>query len=495
MKLARLLFILILLIPCSGRAVPNTEKIIDGTQVSENDYPYVARLLVSGQMFCTGTLVGNRHVLTAAHCFFDERNRQAIGDTDVTVRLGSQEFRSVSVRIHPTYRSRSGACVEGETDAALIELAESPSGVAAIGLYGAALPIGTELLLAGFGTQGSGSRGENGTVPPIGVVNIGRTVLEGYGDNPPRQNQNSTYFYWVFDQGEANTASGDSGGPAFADIGGTRYIAGITCGGGGNAEWGTDSFNTRGDLIKNWVESFAGTVAQDVPPSFGTVPTLTTSIGQSVSRSVLVFGSSPLSLTAENLPPGLQVSGLAIIGTPTQAGTWRVILRAQNGFGDASTEFDIVISAFNPNLRVRRALLQFDYRAGARDFLDLDGTIRVSRNFRPTRATATVQIGRFSKSFRLNSSGRSVGSGSSFFDLLGRMRGGVFQSSTLNFELTFERTSLFNELATLGFPATAQASQGDRIPLPLTIRLNGQESSTTVFLRFRESDERWVLTQ
>lgn len=209
-------------------------RILDGTRVSEFQYPYVARLSYGGELLCTGTLIGSRFVLTAAHCFFDSRNRRAVGDSEIVARLSGAEYSSVAVYINPAYRARSSACVEGEVDAAIIELASDVVGVNPVPLMESPAAVGSLLTLVGYGSEGTGKSGENGNIPPVGLVNTGSTTLQGYGDSPPTQNASSTYYFWRFDGGESNTGSGDSGGPAFVYAGEQPYLSGITCGGKGS---------------------------------------------------------------------------------------------------------------------------------------------------------------------------------------------------------------------------------------------------------------------
>jgi hypothetical protein len=464
-------------------------RIIDGTPASEMDYPYVANLLQGGEMFCTGTLVGPKHVLTAGHCFFDEKNRRVVGDTDVTVRLGGQQIQSAGIQVHPAYVSRSSACVEGETDAALVELAETVSGISPIPVLDAPAPVGATVLLAGYGTQGSGSTGEDGTLPPTGVLNVGSTVIDGYGDNPPQQNLNSSYFYWTFERGESNTASGDSGGPAFYSVNGQFYLAGITCGGEGKSEYGTASFQTRTDLIVSWIQSIAGVLPADSPPSFPQLAPKSAWLGGNFSYAVPVSGSEPLELSASNLPEGLSLSGRTISGVPAAAGSYSVGLSAANPFGSASSSLVIVVSGYNPALAIKKALLQFDDDKN-NDFLDVTGTILVTPNFKPRGKRVMMRIGRFSKTFRLASNGQSTGNGRSYFDLYGSLKTGKAK-----FDLTFERVPLAEELSTLGFPSTADAVGGQEVALPLSVTIDGVESSATVTLRFGARDERWRIAK
>lgn len=288
-----------------SHAEPPSVRIIEGTPVSADDYPYVARLEYQDDILCTGTLVGPRHVLTAAHCFFGESNQREVGHTDVTARFGSsQTIRSSHVYIHPSYVSREGACNEGEVDAAVIVLARDVSGISSIPMMPDAVSSGSSVLLAGFGTQGNGNTGEDGTVPDIGTINIGNASVDGFGDDPPSQNQDSLYFFWNFMSGESNTGSGDSGGPAFQDYNGQRHLAGITCGGYGNSEFGTYSLDTRIDKIKSWVDSHLSTT----PPTSRSVNIKAAELNFDNARSDYLYLRGQLEVGSGFKPRGKKIT-------------------------------------------------------------------------------------------------------------------------------------------------------------------------------------------
>ncbi|XP_030385919.1 trypsin-1 [Scaptodrosophila lebanonensis] len=48
--------------------VPNVNRIVGGTQVRTNKYPWIAQMIRGTLLFCGGTLINDRYVLTAAHC-------------------------------------------------------------------------------------------------------------------------------------------------------------------------------------------------------------------------------------------------------------------------------------------------------------------------------------------------------------------------------------------------------------------------------------------
>lgn len=54
----------------SACGLPNKNRIVGGTAVRSNKYPWTVQLLQgrNGRLFCGGTLIQSQYVLTAAHC-------------------------------------------------------------------------------------------------------------------------------------------------------------------------------------------------------------------------------------------------------------------------------------------------------------------------------------------------------------------------------------------------------------------------------------------
>jgi hypothetical protein len=462
-----------------------TSRIIDGTLVPVSQYPYVAQI-VAGDFTCTGTLVASQYVLTAAHCFYDENNRLQTNLSNYGAVLNGTYYQAESVTVHPTYVSRSSACVEGETDAAIMKLSAAVSSITPIPLQRSVPQVGTQLLLVGFGTQGSGSSGENGTFPDDGFVNFGYTVIESV--------PNDSHVDWTFNSGESNTAGGDSGGPAFYDEAGTRYINSITCGGTGRAQIGTSSTNTRADTMAAWVDSVTGTSAVDQPPAFLGLASQTVGVGQAFSYTVVTTGAAPIAITSSELPPGLSLSGAVISGTPTTVGSYSVTLGATNSIGSASGTLTITVTAFDPGIALSVSKVTVSFEDDGDDLLAISGKITLGKKFSPKNKLVTVQVAELVDTFKLNKRGvaRRRG-GFDVVQLMGRLSRGSFTRSQVRYYIGLgDQEDLYDKLDQL-FPADVEELEDDYLVyLPLQITVNGVSYQETVPMQYDYDAEKWV---
>lgn len=226
---------------CARRGVAS--RILGGTNVPASQFPTVGEVGDASGMFCTGTLIAPNVVLCAAHCAAEDDGSQSLGDTQGRFKLGGVTYSTKKVVIHPTYRGFAGE-EDGQFDVSVLILSTTVPNVTPTPMFRKTPTVGTVLTLAGFGELGNGNGG-NGTYPANGTIQMGTTTLERV---------TGSFLHWTFESGESDTAPGDSGGPAFIDEGGVRYLAGVTSGGTGDG-FNNSSYDTRVDAVAAWVDS------------------------------------------------------------------------------------------------------------------------------------------------------------------------------------------------------------------------------------------------
>ena len=216
--------------------------------------------------FCSGTLVSETVVVTAAHCLdsagggpkFRTMSPSAlaiyVGD-DPSVDLVANLSLVSETLIHPDYNRR-----QLYNDIALVRLSAPVTGVTPVANLPASLEItgadiGGVINFAGFGDDENGGSGVKLQVDGV-LGGLGCSVPGcGGGDDPATQIS--------YEQGSAGPCFGDSGGPAFIDRGGVPYLAGVTSYG--------DSFctqygvSTRVDAFQGWIDAFMGPVPPPLP--------------------------------------------------------------------------------------------------------------------------------------------------------------------------------------------------------------------------------------
>jgi hypothetical protein len=185
------------------------QAIVQGTD-DPGDAGVVALALTrSGWVFCTGTLISPRVVLTSAHCVFDMRA------DEITVVFGADpktgaRMPVLQVRLAPRF-----GLARQSVDLGVLLLAE-PSPAPPWPVLPSPLDdslLGHEVRLAGYGVT-------EGHLRVADLRRQGTAALEEIGDLDLR-----------IRAAPASVCFGDSGGPAFLTRDGVEYLLGVTIGG------------------------------------------------------------------------------------------------------------------------------------------------------------------------------------------------------------------------------------------------------------------------
>ncbi|XP_076296324.1 proclotting enzyme isoform X1 [Lasioglossum baleicum] len=242
-------------------------RVVGGEEALPGRWPWMAAIYLHGakrtEFWCGGSLIGPRHILTAAHCMRDQRQRP-FAPRQFTVRLGDidlerddepsapETYTVKQIHAHPKF-SRVGFY----NDIAVLELTrpvrKSPY-VIPICLpqsrYRNERFAGARPTVVGWGTTYYG--GKESTVQRQAVLPVWRN-----------EDCNSAYFQPItsnflcagYSQGGKDACQGDSGGPLMLRADGRWIQIGIVSFGNKCGEPGYPGVYTRVTEYTDWIKS------------------------------------------------------------------------------------------------------------------------------------------------------------------------------------------------------------------------------------------------
>lgn len=226
-------------------------RIVGGepTTIDKHPWQVALNLTINGQTYlCGGSIIADRWVLTAAHCF-----TASTKPGDVRVKAGATNYKTEGVWyevekvvIHEAYNAASH-----EHDLALIRLRIRPKGqVIPLESSKTAIPVGQPLEVTGWGTTA-----ESGT-----VANSLRKASVPYTDNTAC-NAPSAYNGGIkpgmmcagYREGGIDSCQGDSGGPLVQRTEDGPVLVGVVSWGEGCARKLRYGVYTRTASYAEWI--------------------------------------------------------------------------------------------------------------------------------------------------------------------------------------------------------------------------------------------------
>ncbi|HTE52425.1 MAG TPA: trypsin-like serine protease [Kofleriaceae bacterium] len=236
---------LLLVAGCAGPEVAERGAAITNGRPALGD-PAVVALLSGGQLECTGTLIADDIVLTAAHCVGDGRPDQVLFGSSVDQPVRIESVASASP--HPDFDPATLA-----HDLALVRLA-CPVDLAPVPVLDRAFDgsfAGRPIRVVGFGADGAGG---------AGIKREGVTAIESFGPD-----------WFRFAPLPSQTCFGDSGGPALLGLGATELVVGVTS--TGDIDCAAYGLDVRVDpYVAGFVAPYVAGEARGLDPECATDP-------------------------------------------------------------------------------------------------------------------------------------------------------------------------------------------------------------------------------
>ncbi len=248
-------------------------RIVGGEEAEPGAWSWMAALINSYDksepynVFCGGSLIHSRWVVTAAHCVkISDWSNEDMDPGDIAIVMGihnveNDRGKRVSVKkiiSHPLYDNSGNSM---DSDIALIELEYDVSYTIIPLVSGESTLEGKEATAKGWGITGTGGYAEKLQQVTVPIVS-NQTCKESYMSDKITDNM----ICAGYSEGGKDACTGDSGGPLAVQDGNAWKLAGIVSWGEGCAEPDYYGVYTRITRFYGWVGNYVP--LQHIPGDF-----------------------------------------------------------------------------------------------------------------------------------------------------------------------------------------------------------------------------------
>ncbi|XP_051012071.1 suppressor of tumorigenicity 14 protein [Acomys russatus] len=251
---------------CGLRSFTKQARVVGGTNADEGEWPWQVSLHALGQgHLCGASLISPNWLVSAAHCFMDDRNFKYSDHTMWTAFLGllDQSKRSASgVQEHKLKRIITHPSFNDFTfdyDIALLEL-EKPAEYSTV-VRPICLPDTTHVFPAGkaIWVTGWGHTQEGGTGALVLQKGEIRVINQTTCEDLMPQQITPRMMCVGFLSGGVDSCQGDSGGPlSSVEAEGRIFQAGVVSWGEGCAQRNKPGVYTRLPVLRDWIKEQTG---------------------------------------------------------------------------------------------------------------------------------------------------------------------------------------------------------------------------------------------
>lgn len=254
------------------KLIPELQRIVGGVAVEEGEFPeccLIGNRNANGTIswFCTGVLVDSKTVLSAAHCINAEKSSfvVALNLESIFKDIANNDTEIIDVRrvvVHPNYSTHR----LNANDMAVLILQEEAKTKPVKVATSKQLKDAKQVKLVGFGNNDMASTKGFGVKRKVDVdiVSLRRTEEDNLNQDEAQHEFDSDLEFVAGGNG-FDSCNGDSGGPAYIEIKGKRYVAGLTSRAAANYDniCGDGGVYTRVDVQADFIKE-----AKSTPKNF-----------------------------------------------------------------------------------------------------------------------------------------------------------------------------------------------------------------------------------